>query len=67
MTRTPVNDQRDYLAAVPTDVLRAEINRRTAREHPKPKSLAPCVGCHAPLSARERRQPCPHCGARNPR
>lgn len=33
----------------------------------KPRVLAPCTGCAAPLSARERRTPCPHCGARNKR
>lgn len=55
------------LDLIPTDALRAELNRRIARSTPKPKSLAPCVGCQAPLSARERRKPCPHCGARNPR
>jgi hypothetical protein len=48
-------------------VIRAELNRDLAARNPKPKSLAPCMGCRAPLSARERRKPCPHCGARNPR
>ena len=47
--------------------IRKELNRETAKKTPKPKSLAACVGCKAPLSARERRKPCPHCGARNPR
>ena len=55
------------LARVSTPLLQTELNRRIAAKTPKPKSLAPCVGCQAPLSARERRKPCPHCGARNPR
>ena len=59
--------ENDNLSSIPTPILRTEINRRLAATSPKPKSLAPCVGCQAPLSARERRKPCPHCGARNPR
>lgn len=64
-------DERNALSraldAFGTDELRTELNRRTAKASPKPKSLAPCVRCQAPLSARERRKPCPHCGSRNPR
>ena len=60
-------DERGLLDALGTEILRAELNRRLAKSSPKPKNLAPCVECRAPLSARERRIPCPHCGARNPR
>jgi len=52
------------MSTVPTPVLRAEIAKRMPK---KPRSEVPCVGCKAPLSARERRKPCLHCGARNPR
>ena len=55
------------LELIPTAVIRAEVNRRTARETPKPKTKRPCVGCGAMLGARERRLPCPQCGKRNPR
>ena len=55
------------LELMPTAVIRAEVNRRTARESPKPKIKRPCVGCGVMLGARERRLPCLQCGARNPR
>lgn len=55
------------LSRIPTAELRAEINRRLARQSPKPKTLKPCQACGKLLGARERRQPCPACGARNPR
>jgi rubrerythrin len=55
------------LELIPTAVIRSEVNRRTARESPKHKTLRPCAGCGAMLGARERRKPCPKCGARNPR
>jgi predicted RNA-binding Zn-ribbon protein involved in translation (DUF1610 family) len=58
---------RAQLEPMPTPVIRAEVNRRTAAESPKHKSLRACVGCGAMLGARERRLPCPKCGARNPR
>ena len=53
------------LELIPTAVIRAEVNRRTARESPKPKTMRPCASCGAMLGARERRLPCPQCGARN--
>lgn len=54
------------LSSIPTALLGAELRRRSPN---KPKSLVPCINpkCKAPLGARERRQPCPHCGAKNPR
>ncbi|HVJ09249.1 MAG TPA: hypothetical protein VM554_12785 [Acidisarcina sp.] len=52
------------LTTIPDALIRAEFAKRIPR---KPRNLVPCVGCLAPLSARERRKPCPHCGARNPR
>ena len=55
------------LTQIDTPTLRAEVNRRTAKEHPQAKVMRPCVGCGAMLGARERRKPCPKCGARNPR
>ena len=58
---------RAQLAPMPTPVIRAEVNRRTAREHPQPRKLEPCVGCGAMLGARERRLPCVNCGKKNPR
>jgi hypothetical protein len=58
---------RAQLTLMPTPVIRAEVNRRTAAESPKRKSLRACVGCGAMLGARERRLPCPKCKARNPR
>ena len=58
---------RAQLKPMPTPVIRAEVNRRTAKEHPQPRKLEPCAGCGAMLAARERRLPCPKCGKRNPR
>lgn len=58
---------RAQLEPIPTPVIRAEVNRRTAKEHPQPRKLEPCAGCGAMLGARERRLPCPNCGKRNPR
>ena len=55
------------LELMPTAVIRAEVNRRTAKEHPQPRKLEPCAGCGTMLGARERRKACPKCGARNPR
>ena len=55
------------LEMMPTAVIRAECNRRTAKEHPQPRKLEPCAGCGTMLGARERRKACPKCGARNPR
>jgi hypothetical protein len=55
------------LELIPTAVIRSEVNKRTARESPKHKSLRPCAGCGVMLGARERRLPCPFCGKRNPR
>jgi len=55
------------LELMPTAAIRAECNRRTAKEHPQPRKLEPCAGCGAMLGARERRKACPKCGARNPR
>jgi hypothetical protein len=58
---------RAQLEPMPTPVIRAECNRRTAKEHPQPRKLEPCAGCGAMLGARERRKTCPQCGKRNPR
>jgi hypothetical protein len=55
------------LELLPTAQIRAEVNRRTAHDHPKPKRKKGCVGCGLLLGARERRTACPMCGARNPR
>ena len=55
------------LELIPTAVIRAEVNRRTAKDHPKPRTLRPCVHCSAMLGARERRKACPKCKKRNPR
>lgn len=52
------------LDSMPLAVLQAVVNRRLPK---KPKDLYPCVGCKKLLGARERRKPCPQCGARNPR
>jgi hypothetical protein len=53
------------LELMPTAQIRAEVNKRVGREHPKPKRLKPCAKCGQLLGARERRLPCPGCGARN--
>jgi hypothetical protein len=58
---------RAQLKPMPTPVIRAEVNRRTAAEHPQPRKLEPCAGCGAMLGARERRKACPKCKKRNPR
>lgn len=58
---------RAQLEPMPTPVIRAEVNRRTSKEHPQPRKLEPCAGCGAMLGARERRKACPNCGARSPR
>ena len=55
------------LDLIPTAVIRCEVNRRTTKEHPKPRKLEPCVCCGTMLGVRERRLPCPKCGGRNPR
>jgi len=55
------------LELIPTAVIRSEVNKRTARESPKHKTLRPCAHCGAMLGARERRKACPKCGARNSR
>ena len=55
------------LELIPTAVIRCEVNRRTAAESPKHKTLRPCAGCGFMLGARERRKACPKCGSRQPR
>lgn len=57
------------LATIPDDLLTAERNRRIRGkiDAPRARIEKPCIGCGKPLSARERRKPCPQCGARQPR
>ena len=51
---------------VPTSIIRAEVNRRVARETPKGKSLLPCAWCGTPLGTRERRGRCTTCKRTQP-
>ena len=58
---------RAQLREMPTPVIRAEINKRTAQARPDQRKLKPCAGCGTMLGARERRKACPMCGRRNTR
>ena len=59
-------DQWD-LSTIPDDLIRAEFGRRIKPPAPRARIELPCVQCGHPLSARERRKLCPHCGSRQPR
>jgi hypothetical protein len=63
-----VNYTSDWdLATIPRQLLRAEYARAIRPPSPRARKEAPCIGCLKLLSARERRKPCLHCGARQPR
>jgi rubrerythrin len=55
------------LSTIPRELLRAEYAKSIKPPAPRARVELPCVQCAHPLSARERRQPCPKCGARQPR
>ena len=55
------------LSTIPLEVWRSENGRRIKLPAPRARVLLPCVQCGTLLSAVERRQPCPHCTARQPR
>ena len=52
---------------ISTDVIRSEFARTIKPPAPRARVELPCVQCAHPLSARERRKPCPKCGCRQPR
>ena len=54
----------------PEEAILAAAGRISAarrRVHGSRALRMPCVVCATPLTARERRKPCPTCGGRNPR
>jgi DNA-directed RNA polymerase subunit RPC12/RpoP len=57
------------LTSATGEELLSEVGRRNRAKITAPRARIerPCVQCAAPLSAGERRKPCPHCGARQPR
>ena len=55
------------LSTIPDDLLRSEYGKRIKPPAPRARVELPCVQCAHPLSARERRKPCPKCGSRQPR
>ncbi len=55
------------LLTIPRDLLRAEYARNIKPPAPRARVELPCIQCAHPLSARERRKPCPKCGSRQPR
>lgn len=55
------------LSTIPRDLLRAEYARNIKPPAPRARVELPCIQCAHPLSARERRKPCPECGSRQPR
>lgn len=54
------------LSTIPRDLLRAEYVK-TIKPPIRARVELPCIQCAHPLSARERRKPCPKCGSRQPR
>ena len=55
------------LSSIPREILRAEYARTIKPPPARVRIMLPCVQCAHPLSARERRKPCPKCGSRQPR
>jgi len=55
------------LSTIPDEFIRAEHGRRIKPPAPRARIELPCVQCGHPLSARERRKPCPECASRQPR
>jgi len=55
------------LSTIPRNLLRAEYAKTIKPPAPRARVELPCIQCAHPLSARERRKPCPQCGARQPR
>lgn len=45
----------------------AEFRRRVGQTGGRPQIVTPCQKCRTPLTARQLRGDCPHCGFRNPR
>lgn len=55
------------LSSIPPKLLRAEYAKSIKPPAPRARVELPCIQCATPLSARERRKPCPKCGTRHPR
>ena len=55
------------LSTIPDAALHSEFGRRIKPPAPRARVELPCIQCARPLSARERRKPCPKCGSRQPR
>lgn len=55
------------MSTIPDRVLNGEYGRRQRAKGPRVTYVKykPCAKCSKPLTATQRRKPCPHCGQRN--